>query len=695
MAQYIDPITGKVGQKRPPVIPEIAKAYQNDPRTQLAMTALANGGSTAPVAGGKWAMADGVARMLQGIGGAYINKKQMAGYRGEEDQLRLERQKAGTDGLTGLPTTPAAAPVPAPTAPPPMPAAAGSPAAPVAPPVPMANPGAAAERLTGQPAPMPGGMPPPGPPGGLPMPPAGPPGMPPVQGAGPGGQPPFGPGAVAPSAPDPASALKRAVIRLKQGGAHITSGYRSPAHNKDVHGVSNSYHTRGTPDNPLAYDLTPPKGMTMAGLHADAVGLLGPGYDVINEGDHVHVEPKNATMTLATSHPPTSPAALLASAPEPETVPDAPAPVARPKTPDAVGPTRSRLLEYAYKLMAGGNAYESARSQDMLGKGLADQTDLEENYTKRRQDIIDAESATDRGIYATGANADRQAAIQAREAAIARNAARVDKQGDRQFSYGVHREDQADTARENSLNRASALEIAKLREKRAGGSQGGWGLNAEEEDAINQAAGEGRVDAARLNSRTAKIMARIFIANPGFDAMTNHGTAALIGNAPAQQKAMMASMIPHVLENVRDAGKKLNFSDVQFVGKVQAWAKGEFNDPDFTEYMNNRNDAMMTLANVMRGVGATDKATEMENNAAPKSMSPRAWDAYYRGQMKAIIPRVQMYEAKKLVPAGTTDTLRSQLQESSAPAASPVAAYSDAGKEARYQAWKKAHPNGQ
>jgi len=40
---------------------------------------------------------------------------------------------------------------------------------------------------------------------------------------------------------------------------HITSGYRSPEHNKRVGGVSHSYHTRGMASDIVIRDYTPKK----------------------------------------------------------------------------------------------------------------------------------------------------------------------------------------------------------------------------------------------------------------------------------------------------------------------------------------------------------------------------------------------------------------------------------------------------
>lgn len=90
--------------------------------------------------------------------------------------------------------------------------------------------------------------------------------------------------------------------QLKQGGGfnpqgisgeRITSTYRDPARNRRVGGVANSYHTRrGLNGEPLARDSVPPKGMGMAEYY-QRLKALNPGMDVINEGDHIHIEPRS------------------------------------------------------------------------------------------------------------------------------------------------------------------------------------------------------------------------------------------------------------------------------------------------------------------------------------------------------------------------------------------------------------------
>lgn len=66
----------------------------------------------------------------------------------------------------------------------------------------------------------------------------------------------------------------------------MTSTRRSAARNRKVGGVANSYHLSG-----MARDSVPPPGVGMA-AYAAMLRRQNPHLDVINEGDHVHIEPR-------------------------------------------------------------------------------------------------------------------------------------------------------------------------------------------------------------------------------------------------------------------------------------------------------------------------------------------------------------------------------------------------------------------
>jgi uncharacterized protein YcbK (DUF882 family) len=69
-------------------------------------------------------------------------------------------------------------------------------------------------------------------------------------------------------------------------GERITSTKRSPARNRAVGGVENSYHLSGR-----ARDSVPPPGMSMAEYYR-RLKAANPHMEVLNEGDHVHIEPR-------------------------------------------------------------------------------------------------------------------------------------------------------------------------------------------------------------------------------------------------------------------------------------------------------------------------------------------------------------------------------------------------------------------
>lgn len=381
----------------PPVIPEIAKAYQNDPRTLIALAASKAGASTEPVARGGYGYADGIARILQGAMGGFAQRKQAEAYSKDQADLLALRKARGVDGLTGTGTS-----GPAPVAPVPPPAPGSDPTGASLPP----QQAQAVAAALGAPAPVaaPSG-PPPGPPP-IPMAP-----IPPAAGAGPGPRPPFGPSAAS------------------------------------------------APPGPFAFT--------------------------------------------------------------PEAVPAAPAPVARPVAPAAVGPTTSNTLKAAYKIMTDANPYESAGGQDMYNTGLAEQTKLDESATERKQKVSDMGYQSDLSTFASASEQDRNAAIQARAAAEARNAAGITKIGDRLFEHGENGLKLASEEKRSALERATQIRVAEIKEAgdNARAAASSSALTPEEQDAINKATGDKRLDLMRVNTRNRKSIAQALIANPGLNAI--------------------------------------------------------------------------------------------------------------------------------------------------------------------------------
>lgn len=103
------------------------------------------------------------------------------------------------------------------------------------------------------------------------------------------------------------------VAPFLSSGARVTSGVRTPERNAAVGGVKNSYHLQSNGGS--ARDLVPPQGVGMAQFHQQVREGLPPGWQAINEGDHIHIEPGSYQVAQAGGQTP-RPGTIPGSAPK-------------------------------------------------------------------------------------------------------------------------------------------------------------------------------------------------------------------------------------------------------------------------------------------------------------------------------------------------------------------------------------------
>lgn len=170
-----------------------------------------------------------------------------------------------------------------------------------------------------------------------------------------------------------------------------------------------------------------------------------------------------------------------------------------------------------------------------------------------------------------------------------------------------------------------------------------YDLPPEDMSLIDAAVVDNRIDFSKLNSRTARYYAQLLKIDPNADLTSNAGVAALKKSPLFQQKVMVAATIPQMLTNLENITNKLNYNDIKAVGGIQNWWKQQNNDPTLAEYGPLRSDLILKITSAMRGVGMSDKATELESVVNSPTMSPQAIAGYVRGQMASIKPMLQEF----------------------------------------------------
>ena len=216
--------------------------------------------------------------------------------------------------------------------------------------------------------------------------------------------------------------------------------------------------------------------------------------------------------------------------------------------------------------------------------------------------------------------------------------------------------EKAQTAVNSEANRNTQIQVQKMIGERkaqpsapraaapaktaaAVGAMPANGLAQSDAAVLAQAVSEGRLDPNRINSRSAPMLAATLRAAPGVNLVDVHATAATKSSPAIQARLAAFNSLPDVISSVAEAGKKVGLSNFTPLGALQVGTKAMVNDPDFRTYLTKRNDAVQAIAYAMRGVGMSDKATQLEEQGAPVNMSPRAFDAWAKGQMDIIKAR--------------------------------------------------------
>lgn len=419
-----------------PGVPEIAQAYQNDPRTKIALSLMDT--STAPVAGGGWGVADGIARALSGIAGGFIDKAQRRKYDRDEAGL-LEARKAdvpqdvaqriagalsgGGDGGDIQVNSAALRPAPMGSAAPPLPGISPQqpPAAPVAPPTAF-QPTVAPSMVA--PSPVARSMAAPRPQGVAPF-------TDPLSGRGHVTSK-YGP-RTAPIAG--ASTFHNGVDMAAPLGTPVQAagnGVVVQAWFDKAHGGGNSIIVRHEDGTKTGYAHLSEIGVkqgdpVQAGQVIGAVGQTGRAtgphlHFTVRDASGKRIDPTSLKMNRAEPGQPQDQAAQEAPANsasdiyggQPPVLPEVPAPLEKPTLPTAEAATQSERLQQAYRMLLRGNKYEAAAAQTMLDKGLGQQDQFNESATERKQRLAEKGYDAEMGMFAADRSARTESALNAR-----------------------------------------------------------------------------------------------------------------------------------------------------------------------------------------------------------------------------------------------------------------------------------------
>lgn len=213
----------------------------------------------------------------------------------------------------------------------------------------------------------------------------------------------------------------------------------------------------------------------------------------------------------------------------------------------------------------------------------------------------------------------------------------------------------------STATQQSQLETARLHGAQAdvGGfnphTAGIANLPPEQQAAINQAMAEGRLNYRDVNSRNANLIGSMAINHPTYNFNEEAADASLSRNANFQQRSKTLETMPGLMSNLVSLGKTLNYPQIELAGQIKKAIMGQTNDPDLVAYSAARNDVLLKMANVMRGVGMSDKATELEEEAFKPTLTGPALDSWLKSQMSVVQPLMdQQKHASHIGAPGTS-----------------------------------------
>jgi hypothetical protein len=152
-------------------------------------------------------------------------------------------------------------------------------------------------------------------------------------------------------------------------------------------------------------------------------------------------------------------------------------------------------------------------------------------------------------------------------------------------------------------------------------------LEPKEQDAINKAVLEGRLDIYRLNSRNGKMFARIAMADPTANLNQLSGNALWERNTQRMRQDVNLGAVEAPIEDLRHLGFALNNGNWTDYNQFKNYISKRFGEPQVVAYEATRNNVMQELANAMRGAGISEGSIQLEMSNWSTAFSPAQIDA--------------------------------------------------------------------